>query len=583
MSRATEIQQLYIGLLGRAADQDGLDYWTNGDLSVAEIAANIVNEQAEFSYDDREVAINALYQNLFGRAPEPTGLDYWLNESETPTDELLFILMEAAGATDATALSNRTFVANAYTQASAETGNFNKEAAADVIADVDQTTQSVSDALNKIEGLTLNITSGLTDLFAAEAALDDFLAEVEDYNSDGTVDREDVLDANTDARDALAAHASGVSQAHLEAALLNAQNNLAADRSDLADVDDGLPAAVDTLLTSQAAFQAALAADEAEFTDLLAEIAKVDVLNTTSIALATGLTSGTELAALTAVDAAVITNDGDPLIVVGENGQLVAATGVNTASIPGFDALLAEAQEAYAAALAVKPAQESFDEALTAVLELEGVDVDDAGFELDDYRDATDGTTTTDFEDDAPLTSAVLESEAAVVVAQADIDRRAELAEAANAAQALEDQLLHLEKAIANLRDMFDELGYKLVDLDGSSTGASSEDDIFLFGGVDDDIAGFGAEGEDRIFFGETYVLVQLEDGQDIATARVGDQNTLEIFWQEVGGDLVLYVESETFAGNAQGAGALADITTITLTGAADLDIAFADGYISVA
>lgn len=582
MSRATQIQQLYIGLLGRAADQDGLDYWTNGDLSVAEIAANIVNEQAEFSYDDREVAINALYQNLFGRAPEPTGLDYWLNESETPTDELLFILMEAAGATDATALSNRTFVANAYTQASAETGNFNKEAAADVIADVDQTTQSVSDALNKIEGLTLNITTGLTELFAAEAALDDFLAEVGDVNGDNVVDRDDVLDANDAAQTALANHAGGASQAHLEAALLNAQNDLAADRSDLADVD-GLPAAVDTLLTSQAAFQAALAADEAEFTDLQAEIAKADVLNGTTIALATGLTSGTELAALTTEGDEVITNDGDALIVVGENGQLVAAADVDTATIPGFDALLAEAQEAYAAALAVKPAQESFDEALTAVLELEGVDVDDAGFDLDDYRDATDGTTTTDFEDDAPLTSAVLESEAAVVAAQAVIDQRAELTEAANAAQALEDQLLHLEGAIDNLRDMFDELGYELVDLDGTATAGTAKNDIFLFGGVDNDIDAFGAEGQDRIFFGETYVLVQLEDGQDIATARVGDQNTLEIFWQEVGGDLVLYVESETFAGNAQGAGALADITTITLTGAADLDIAFADGYISVA
>lgn len=105
-------------------------------------------------------------------------------------------------------------------------------------------------------------------------------------------------------------------------------------------------------------------------------------------------------------------------------------------------------------------------------------------------------------------------------------------------------------------------------------------DDVYLFAedtsGTPTDIENFGVAGEDSIYFGAGYKLVAL--GDDDINDNVGSVSDLEIFWQETaGGDLVLYVENETFAGNGSTTG---DITTITLEGVSADEVALVGGFL---
>ncbi len=53
MSTSLDIQKIYIGLLGRAADAEGLAYWsgqvTAGNITLDGVRANIVQSQAEYA------------------------------------------------------------------------------------------------------------------------------------------------------------------------------------------------------------------------------------------------------------------------------------------------------------------------------------------------------------------------------------------------------------------------------------------------------------------------------------------------------------------------------------------------------
>ncbi|RUA22345.1 DUF4214 domain-containing protein [Billgrantia gudaonensis] len=50
---AYQVQLVYIGLLGRAADKAGLDYWVgeidSGNMTIEDVRANIVNQQQEYA------------------------------------------------------------------------------------------------------------------------------------------------------------------------------------------------------------------------------------------------------------------------------------------------------------------------------------------------------------------------------------------------------------------------------------------------------------------------------------------------------------------------------------------------------
>lgn len=173
-----QIQQVYLGLLGRAADQSGLDYWTNeidsGSLTLEQLRANIVNEQPEYAEGlgtmTRAQVVASLYENLFDRAPDSEGLDYWVNGggSTVNADQLVLALVNGAAASDTLALDNKVEVAQYYT---AQAGDgFSVDAAAAAVADVDGSLQSVQEAKSAIDsgnvssGDTFTLTQGLDTL-----------------------------------------------------------------------------------------------------------------------------------------------------------------------------------------------------------------------------------------------------------------------------------------------------------------------------------------------------------------------------------------------------------------------------------
>lgn len=85
----TKIQELYIGILGRAADRPGLDYWydqiTIGTFTPENTRAAFTDPaQAEYTeiYGglDNTQLVTATYENFLERAPETAGLLYWVDE-----------------------------------------------------------------------------------------------------------------------------------------------------------------------------------------------------------------------------------------------------------------------------------------------------------------------------------------------------------------------------------------------------------------------------------------------------------------------------------------------------------------------
>lgn len=179
METTNAIQQIYIGLLGRAADQEGLQYWTDeieaGTLTLEQLRANIVEEQQEykdtFGGQTRAQVVSQLYANLFNRAPDDEGLQYWVNGegASVNIDQLVLALVNGAAAADSLVLDNRTEVANYYTEELGAEGSFDAELAGAVIADVDGTRASVTQTKASVDngdivapgtGGTFTLTTG---------------------------------------------------------------------------------------------------------------------------------------------------------------------------------------------------------------------------------------------------------------------------------------------------------------------------------------------------------------------------------------------------------------------------------------
>ncbi len=136
-----QIQNLYIAFYGRPADLAGQTYWAdeleaaNGDLT-AIIDAFASSEEYDSQYGDltNEELVNALYQQILGRDAEQAGLDYYVGELEagniTEGGIALAILNGATG-DDSITMANRKAVADEFT-AAVEAGD--KEYGADQLA-----------------------------------------------------------------------------------------------------------------------------------------------------------------------------------------------------------------------------------------------------------------------------------------------------------------------------------------------------------------------------------------------------------------------------------------------------------------
>jgi len=157
------VQQLYVGYLGRPADQEGLNYWVNeiatGTLTLEQLRANLTNEQPEYRniYGNltRTDLVIRIYRNLFKREPDYDGVAYWErgDGARVRTEQLILAFINAASDPDRQVFENKVLVANSYTTKLGEVAKFNFEEAVDLIDQVDGTDASVMTALAAIDAL----------------------------------------------------------------------------------------------------------------------------------------------------------------------------------------------------------------------------------------------------------------------------------------------------------------------------------------------------------------------------------------------------------------------------------------------
>lgn len=120
------VQELYLAYYGRPADVDGLKYW---EAKILENGGNLSSIIGAFSNTPEAVAlygasvtidarIDAIYENLLGRHAEQGGLDYWRGQVESGAqtlDSLTLAIMNGAQGNDLLVLQNKLAVASAFT------------------------------------------------------------------------------------------------------------------------------------------------------------------------------------------------------------------------------------------------------------------------------------------------------------------------------------------------------------------------------------------------------------------------------------------------------------------------------------
>ncbi|MDB9473597.1 beta strand repeat-containing protein [Dolichospermum circinale] len=116
------VQELYVTLLGRAADIDGRTYWAgrlNTGTSVADIAKEIIaSEEAQDKYAGliNSDFVEKLYSNAFGRATDAEGLAYWVGRLNSSTRAAVTLeILGAASDADRQTLNNKVDVAQGIT------------------------------------------------------------------------------------------------------------------------------------------------------------------------------------------------------------------------------------------------------------------------------------------------------------------------------------------------------------------------------------------------------------------------------------------------------------------------------------
>lgn len=589
---ASQVQALYVGYLGRAADQAGLDFWTNaianGTSTIESVALGFTLSQeytSKYEGLSNEELVAAIYQNVLGRAADADGLAFWVGELEkgvqTP-ETLLAAMINSLGAVDQKVIDNKVYVANAYTAAAG--ADYKAEAGAKILEGVDGTAASVAKAIGTLPTSTATLTEGLAGAAAANEALHDFYAGL-DLNSDGKADYTEAqtkaagFDAKADAalNDALsqAAKAAGLivtstttaAQVEAQLSLVEAdlEAGLAEDQATLKSLNDTLTAfngtaagkgasaavaANTAAVAAQAAAQKAAAITEAE---LLAAEARLEKLEDGDVAVTasdvTFTRTGGTAASIATFDAA--------------SKSYVLVSGVSDDDYAGVTAYIEALNADYTADQAVIAANAKVSAAQSSI----------AGINGDPTADSTDAI--------ADL------SDLADAIAQANVDIKA--SEQAIADQekaeanyrklvALDEQRDALVKEVEDAEEALGDAGYEVtpVDTDGATAFATSENDAFIFelaGGKDTTIIDFGLQGDDVLFIGADYVL-------NTGAVATGNDSVFEVFFTQgaTAADTNIVIETEAYGSDLP-----STVATITLTGVSADQLALVDGYIQVA
>jgi len=166
-----EISGLYLTTIGRSPDSDGVAYWVNevmlGKLTVAQVGQSFFDQlEVKAKYDglDTTAFVQAVYQNVLGRDAEQAGLDYWvgqLNNGTFTNDRFIEAVNNGATGDDATRLSNLKDVGFYYMKKIGEDMDLGKSVLSAVTAD----SSSETEALKLIEYYSQNTnTLSITDL-----------------------------------------------------------------------------------------------------------------------------------------------------------------------------------------------------------------------------------------------------------------------------------------------------------------------------------------------------------------------------------------------------------------------------------
>lgn len=127
LSIEKNLQTLYLGILGRAADPEGFDYWLeqlesrsvdmNGVMAFMLQSDEFQARRLELAALDDNGWINEVYQSLFARDAEIEGMEYWAEQASSghSPQTLLQGFIAGASATDAEALEAYASIADFYT------------------------------------------------------------------------------------------------------------------------------------------------------------------------------------------------------------------------------------------------------------------------------------------------------------------------------------------------------------------------------------------------------------------------------------------------------------------------------------
>jgi hypothetical protein len=164
------VQELYLAYFDRAADPDGLVYWTkvigNGSNSLHNASnqfANSAEAHALYPFlinpilSGEDTFITSVYHNLFNRDPEAGGLAYWKGVL-TPANagDVIFGIASGAQGSDITALNHKIAIAELYTDTVTSNPDigYSASASAAVINPVNSTDASLITAETSITSLT---------------------------------------------------------------------------------------------------------------------------------------------------------------------------------------------------------------------------------------------------------------------------------------------------------------------------------------------------------------------------------------------------------------------------------------------
>lgn len=631
---SAQVQQLYVGLLGRAADQTGLNYWLNqlnatpATLTLENLRANIVNSQPEykaiFGSLSRVDTVTKIYANLFGRAPDAAGLTYWTTGAGATVniDQLTLAFIAGASTSDTQALTNKVVVSEVYT--STVGANFVAADAASIISGVNSNAASVTAGIGKLNDGSLSgiaVPTGVSQLQAKAAATKaqtDFqtakVTELTKLSTDLVAAGQTIKAGNTDvtvttpaASDTTAALkyaalVTGITTEINDARILigdgsggaavtttaNLQLNADAKAKTLADATTALKAANAGYIDKVTAYQAAVtaAAGSVDATANAIGAAKGGVVNATAFATDTAKTALVKaladtgvaaLATLSFADATAAATSVDTiyttLTTAGTTAQVSAQieTALTAYGYSALKTVVLQHNDFTAKATAVTTAETS----LKAVSSVAADDLLETA-----YIDAV-----------AP----------ASVAAKAVVDSKAIDALAATLKAAVDGNTA-LANAVTGITVGSNVLEFTAAGADADVVGGVS--DVFHFGttGVtgakDGEITNAGAlgtvKGVDAIYIGTDYVKGAGTAVNTSATANTitgGNDSVKEVFFFQKGNDTYVVVEAKAFGSStitdytnvAAANTASPDAAVIKLTGVGIEKVSFANGVVSVA